>query len=92
MIPIVFSVADDPVKLGLVSSLANPNGNATGISFLTVELDRKRLEVIREVVPKAAAMAMLLNPQKSAECSSSAGFKICGTRTWVPAHCPEREQ
>jgi ABC-type uncharacterized transport system substrate-binding protein len=63
MIPIVFSVADDPVKLGLVSSLAKPNGNATGISFLTVELDRKRLEVIREVVPKAVVIAMLLNPK-----------------------------
>jgi len=59
----VFSVADDPVKLGLVSSLANPNGNATGISFLTVELDWKRLELIREVVPKAAVIAMLLNPK-----------------------------
>jgi putative ABC transport system substrate-binding protein len=60
-IPIVFSVANDPVKLGLVSSLANPNGNATGISFLTVELDGKRLELIREVVPKAAVIALLLN-------------------------------
>ena len=63
MIPIVFSVADDPVKLGLVSSLAKPNGNATGISFLTVELDWKRLELIREVVPKAAVIALLLNPK-----------------------------
>jgi ABC-type uncharacterized transport system substrate-binding protein len=63
VIPIVFSIADDPVKLGLVSSLANPNSNATGISFLTVELDRKRLEFIREVMPKAAMIAMLFNPK-----------------------------
>ena len=63
MIPIVFSVADDPVKLGLVSSLAYPNSNATGISFLTAELDWKRLQLIREVVPKAAVIAMLLNPK-----------------------------
>jgi len=60
-IPIVFGVADDPVKLGLVSSLAKPNGNATGIRFLTVELERKRLELIREVMPKAALIAILLN-------------------------------
>jgi putative tryptophan/tyrosine transport system substrate-binding protein len=63
IIPIVFSVADDPVKLGLVSSLSNPNGNATGISFLSVELDLKRLEFIREVMPKAAMIAMLFNPK-----------------------------
>jgi putative ABC transport system substrate-binding protein len=63
IIPIVFSVADDPVKLGLVSSLSNPNGNETGNSFLSVELDLKRLEFIREVMPKAAMIAMLFNPK-----------------------------
>jgi putative ABC transport system substrate-binding protein len=62
-IPIVFGVAEDPVKLGLVDSYARPNGNATGISFLTVELERKRLELIREVMPKAAVIAILLNPK-----------------------------
>ena len=62
-IPIVFGVAEDPVKLGLVRSLAKPDGNATGISFLTVELERKRLELIREVIPKAAVIAILLNPR-----------------------------
>jgi putative ABC transport system substrate-binding protein len=60
-IPIVFGVAEDPVKLGLVDSLARPNGNATGISLLTVELDRKCLELIHEVMPKATSIAMLLN-------------------------------
>jgi putative ABC transport system substrate-binding protein len=75
MIPIVFSVADDPVKLGLVSSLANPNGNATGISFLTVELDWKRLELIREVVPKAAVIAMLLNPKNPQNASQVPDLK-----------------
>jgi putative ABC transport system substrate-binding protein len=60
-IPIVFGVAEDPVRLGLVDSLARPNGNATGISLLTVELDRKCLELIHEVMPKATSIAMLLN-------------------------------
>ena len=62
-IPIVFGVAEDPVKLGLVDNLARPNGNATGISLLTVELERKRLELIREVMPKAASIGILLNPK-----------------------------
>lgn len=60
-VPIIFGLAEDPVKLGLVKSLANPGGNATGISFLTVELERKRLELLREVLPKAELTAILLN-------------------------------
>jgi putative tryptophan/tyrosine transport system substrate-binding protein len=60
-IPIVFALAEDPVKLGLVDSLARPNGNATGLSLLTVELDQKCLELIHEVVPKATSIGILLN-------------------------------
>jgi putative tryptophan/tyrosine transport system substrate-binding protein len=62
-IPIVFAVAEDPVKVGLVDSLARPNRNATGVSLLSVELEWKRLELIREVMPKAASIAILLNPK-----------------------------
>jgi putative tryptophan/tyrosine transport system substrate-binding protein len=61
-IPIVFSVAGDPVKLGLVGGLARPNGNATGAAFLSVELEQKRLELLHELMPKAALIAVLLNP------------------------------
>src|SRR5262249_40467865 len=61
-IPIVFSTGDDPVKLGLVTNIARPDGNATGINFFTQEIVAKRLGLFHDLVPKAVRIAVLINP------------------------------
>src|SRR5215831_12011162 len=61
-IPIVFGVGEDPVQLGLVTSLARPGGNATGINFFTQETVTKRLGLLHDLLPKAVRIGVLVNP------------------------------
>ena len=61
-IPVVFAVSEDPVRLGLVASLARPGGNLTGVNLLSTELTAKRLELLREMLPRASRIAVLVNP------------------------------
>ena len=61
-IPVVFAVGADPVKLGLVSSLARPGGNQTGVNILTTELTAKRLELLRALLPGAMRVGLLVDP------------------------------
>jgi putative tryptophan/tyrosine transport system substrate-binding protein len=84
-IPIVFNAGEDPVTLGLVASINRPGGNATGIYIFLAEMDTKRLELLRELVPNAALIAVLLNPtwirfkavsKEIAEAARAAGQRI----------------
>ena len=66
-IPIVFATGNDPVASGLVSNLARPDANVTGVSFFTTALGPKRLELLRELAPRAATVAALLDPGSSGD-------------------------
>ena len=80
-IPIVFGVGDDPVKWGIVAGLGRPNHNATGINFSVSEIVAKRLELLRELVPGAARIAVLLNSADPARSESTLNDVQAAART-----------
>jgi len=77
-IPIVFSVNEDPVKLGLVASLARPGGNLTGVNFLNAELITKRLELFHQLTPAATRVSALINPSNPAADSTRNELEAAG--------------
>ena len=82
MVPIAFITAEDPVRLGLVASLARPGGNLTGINFFTGELAAKQLELLRELVPAATRVAVLVNPANVTMAQSTLRDVEAAARTW----------
>jgi putative ABC transport system substrate-binding protein len=89
-------MAQDPVKLGLVASLARPGGNLTGINFLLTELAAKRLELLREMVPAAKRLAVLVNPAQALNTESTlqevrAGAQAMGLQIRVLSAGTNRE-
>jgi putative ABC transport system substrate-binding protein len=94
-IPIVFVVGDDPVRMGLVASLNRPGGNLTGVTFFGGgQLGAKRLELLRELVPKAAVVAVLLDPDYPFEIelpSLEAAARALGVQIVIVKAASERE-
>ena len=91
-IPIVFSLGSDPVKMGFVASLNRPGGNVTGVSFLANELEAKQLELLGELVPKADAIAYLVNPSNpNTPAAVRAAGQVLGRRIHVFNASTERD-
>lgn len=80
-IPIVFGEGVDPVGLGLVASLAQPGGNATGVNFLVTEVTSKRLRLLHDMVPKAVRVALLVNPANANSAKTTLGEVQKAART-----------
>ena len=83
-IPVVFSFGVDPVQLGIVQSLNRPGGNVTGVNSMSNELVGKRLELLRELLPNATRVAMLINPgNATAETQIKDGRASAKTSGWI---------
>jgi ABC transporter substrate binding protein len=93
VIPIVFNTGDDPIRLGLVASLSRPGGNITGVSSFIVELGAKRFELVRELVPGAARIGVLVNPANATTTATTmrdaeAAARVSKSRRSKPAAAP----
>jgi putative ABC transport system substrate-binding protein len=86
-IPIVFMLGSDPVKDGLVASLNRPGGNITGTTFFSNVLAAKRLELLHEVVPKAAVIGVLVNPGNANAVSELNETERGGASAWAATRC-----
>src|SRR5262245_225466 len=85
-IPIVFAIGSDPVMSGVVTSLNHPGGNVTGVSFFTVQLGSKRLELLRDLVPKATAIAVLVNPETAVSRTDGANVQGAAQSVGLQPH------
>ena len=96
-IPIIFGEGENPVKLGLVASLARPGGNATGINFFITEVVAKRLRLLHDLMPKAVRIAVLVNPANASstkttlrECRKPLEPSGCKSRSSTPVRPRDR--
>jgi putative ABC transport system substrate-binding protein len=85
-IPIVFAMGSDPVTSGVVTSLNQPGGNVTGVSFFTVPLGSKRLELLRDFLPKATTIAVLVNPETAVSRTEGANVRAAAQSVGLQAH------
>ena len=85
-IPIVFAMGSDPVASGVVTSLNQPGGNVTGVTFFAVPLGSKRLELLRDFVPKATAIAVLVNPETAVSRTDGANVRAAAQSVGLQAH------
>jgi len=84
--PIVFAMGSDPVTSGVVTSLNQPDGNVTGVTFFTGPLGPKRLELLRDLVPKATTIALLVNPQAAVSTADSANVRAAAYSVGLQTH------
>jgi putative ABC transport system substrate-binding protein len=85
-IPIVFAMGSDPVASGVVISLNQPGGNVTGVTFFAVPLGPKRLELLRDFVPKATTIAVLVNPETAVSRTDGANVRAAVQSVGLQAH------
>ena len=90
-VPVVYAYSGDPVAAGLAESLARPNANMTGLTYLALELNGKRLELLHEIAPAARRVALLANPEYPGESGERANSEATGARIGLDVrHVPAR--